>query len=109
MLQTPPFPEYPSGHSVISTSAQVILTSLFGDNFAFVDSTEVEFGLDTRSFTSFEHAAQEASISRLYGGIHYRPAIDHGIKQGLAVGYHVEGNVVTREIQKPLAKTASGK
>ncbi len=109
MLQTPPFPEYLSGHSVISSSAQVILTSLFGDNFAFVDSTEVEFGMDARSFTSFEHAAEEASISRLYGGIHYRPAIEHGIKQGLNVGHLVDAKVITRARDKkqPVAESVS--
>lgn len=86
VLQTPPFPEYTSGHSVASSSAAVILTSIFGNNFSFDDNTEVEFGLPVRSFPSFIKAAQEASISRLYGGIHYRPAIEQGIKQGEKVG-----------------------
>jgi len=86
LLQTPPFPEYTSGHSVASTASSVILTAIFGDDFAFDDDTEVEFGLPVRSFTSFYHAADEASISRLYGGIHYRPAIVNGIIQGRKVG-----------------------
>ncbi len=86
LLQTPPFPEYTSGHSVASSAASVMLTALFGDNFAFVDDTELEFGLSPRSFRSFFHAAQEASISRLYGGIHYRPAIENGVVQGRQVG-----------------------
>jgi PAP2 superfamily len=86
MLQTPPFPEYTSGHSVASSAASVILTSIFGDDFAFDDDTEVEFGLPVRSFKSFYQAADEASISRLYGGIHYRPAIENGVKQGKAIG-----------------------
>ena len=74
LLQTPPFPEYTSGHSVISGSAAVTLTSLFGENFSFTDSTEIEFGLTSRSFKSFDEACTEAAISRMYGGIHYRPA-----------------------------------
>src|ERR1043166_3065672 len=82
MLQTPPFPEYTSGHSVISGSAAVALTGLFGDNFAFTDSTEVEYGMTARSFRSFAHAADEAAESRIYGGIHYRAACDNGKKQG---------------------------
>lgn len=86
LLQTPPFPEYTSGHSVASSSASVILTALFGDNFAFDDNTENEFGLPTRSFRSFAHAADEASISRMYGGIHYRPAIVNGVAQGAKIG-----------------------
>lgn len=86
ILQTPPFPEYTSGHSVISTAASVVLTQLYGDDFQFEDDTEVIFGLPVRSFDSFADAANEAAISRLYGGIHYRPAIDQGIKQGRQVG-----------------------
>ncbi len=86
LLQTPPFPEYTSGHSVASGAASVISTYIFGDNFEFKDDSEVEFGLDPRSFRSFSHAVDEASISRLYGGIHYMPAIKNGVIQGKAVG-----------------------
>ncbi|MCS6975013.1 MAG: vanadium-dependent haloperoxidase [Cyclobacteriaceae bacterium] len=96
LLQTPPFPEYTSGHSVISAAAAVTLTKLFGDNFAFVDSTEAEFGLPPRSFTSFLQAASEAGISRLYGGIHYLPAIENGQKQGRSVGELVISRIRTR-------------
>jgi PAP2 superfamily len=96
LLQTPPFPEYTSGHSGISSAASVILTKVFGDNFAFTDSTEVEYGLPTRSFTSFTQAAAEASISRLYGGIHYRRAIEQGQVQGRKVGELVLAKVITR-------------
>ena len=96
LLQTPPFPEYTSGHSVISTAAAVVLTDLFGPRFAFVDSTEVEFGLPPRSFSSFEQAAAEAAISRLYGGIHYRRSIEQGAVQGRKVGQLVVARVRTR-------------
>ena len=85
-LQTPPFPEYTSGHSVISRSAATALTSVFGDNFAFEDTTEQAYGLPVRSFKSFFHASEEAAISRLYGGIHYGPAIYNGMAQGEEVG-----------------------
>lgn len=97
LLQTPPFPEHTSGHSVISSAASVALTKLLGDNFNFVDSTELEFGLPSRTFTSFKHASDEAAVSRLYGGIHYRPAIDEGVKQGATVGEWVIANVRTRK------------
>lgn len=97
LLQTPPFPEYPSGHSVISTAASVTLTSLFGDNFSFVDSTEVRFGLPVRNFNSFAQAAEEAAMSRLYGGIHYMPAITEGVKQGQAVGKLVVDRIKTQK------------
>ncbi|WP_298486222.1 vanadium-dependent haloperoxidase [uncultured Maribacter sp.] len=89
ILQTPPFPEYTSGHSVVSGSASTILTSIFGDNFIFIDDTETAYGLPLRIFTSFNNAADEAAISRLYGGIHYRAAIDEGLKQGRKLGAFV--------------------
>lgn len=95
-LQTPPFPEYTSGHSVISRAAAVALTSIFGDDFAFVDTSEEEYGLPARSYRSFLHASSEAAVSRLYGGIHYRPAIDEGVKQGEQVGEYVVEQVQLR-------------
>ena len=98
-LQTPPFPEYTSGHSVISSAAAVVLTDIFGSDFKFEDDTENEFGLATRSFISFEHAAEEASISRLYGGIHYRPAIENGIKQGKAIGNLILSKIRVKEVK----------
>lgn len=96
LLQTPPFPEYTSGHSVISSAAAVALTSIYGDEFAFEDTSEEEYGLPVRNFDSFYHASNEAAISRLYGGIHYMPAIANGVKQGKAVGSYVVENVKMR-------------
>ncbi|MEM1258966.1 MAG: vanadium-dependent haloperoxidase [Bacteroidota bacterium] len=89
VLQTPPFPEYTSGHSVVSGASAVALTSIYGDNFAFDDDTEVQYGLPVRSFPSFTAAAEEAAISRMYGGIHYRAAVEVGIKQGKDLGTFV--------------------
>ncbi len=97
VLQTPPFPEHTSGHSVISGASAVALTELYGDNFTFVDSTEMEYGLPPRSFTSFYNASDEAAVSRLYGGIHYRPAIDYGVTQGRAIGKLIVERVKTRK------------
>jgi len=97
LLQTPPFPEYTSGHSVISSAAAVALTDLFGDGFAFRDSTEIEFGLTARSFESFTKASEEAAISRLYGGIHYRPACMDGLQQGSTLGNFIVQKVKTRK------------
>lgn len=96
LLQTPPFPEYTSGHSVISNAAAETLTQLFGEPFHFVDSTEVAYGLPVREFDSFRQAADEAAISRLYGGIHYMPAIVHGSTKGQKVGQHLLGRVSTK-------------
>ncbi len=97
LLQTPPFPEYTSGHSVISRAAAVTLTSIFGDNFQFEDTTEMEYGLPMRRFNSFIHASEEAAISRLYGGIHYRMAIEEGVSQGQNVGEFIVSKLKTKK------------
>jgi hypothetical protein len=86
ILVTPPFPEYPSGHSVQSGAAFQVLTDLFGDGYAFVDHTHDARGFAPRSFGSFFEAAEEAAISRLYGGIHFRSAVEKGITQGRCIG-----------------------
>jgi hypothetical protein len=86
LLITPPFPEYPSGHSTQSGAAEVVLTAFFGDNFAFTDRTHEADGLTPRHYASFKAAAEEAGISRLYGGIHYRAAIVLGLEQGRCIG-----------------------
>jgi hypothetical protein len=86
LLQTPPFPEYLSGHSVISSASAAILTHYFGDNFAYTDNVEVVYGLPSRNFESFNKAAAEAGVSRFYGGIHFMDAITNGQQQGGKVG-----------------------
>lgn len=86
LLITPPFPEYPSGHSSQSGAAAAALTAMFGDNYAFDDRTHERDGLGVRRFNSFWDAAREAAISRLYGGIHFRAAIDLGLEQGKCIG-----------------------
>lgn len=93
VLQTPPFPEYSSGHSVVSGAAAEVLTQIYGDNFQFDDDTETAYGLPVRSFDSFRNASSEAALSRLYGGIHYRAAIEEGLKQGRQLGQFVAQNL----------------
>jgi hypothetical protein len=85
-LQTPPFPEYTSGHSTITASAATVLTSLFGDNFAFQDTSDLRYIGMQRHFNSFREAAAEVSISRVYGGIHYRFSVDTGAAMGNRLG-----------------------
>jgi hypothetical protein len=89
LLQTPPFPEYTSGHSVISTASAEVLTWLLGDHFSYTDNTEELWDIRPRTFSSFRQAAEEAAISRLYGGIHYRDAITGGQAEGKALGQKV--------------------
>jgi len=86
LLITPPFPEYPSGHSTQSGAAAVVLADLFGENYAFEDHAHEADGLIPRKFPSFWAAAEEAGISRLYGGIHFRTAIVQGLAQGKCIG-----------------------
>ncbi len=97
LIQTPPFPEHTSGHSTISAAAATVLTNLLGDNFAFSDSTEVEFGIDPRTFNSFQQAADEVGMSRIYGGIHYRRGNEAGLKCGRMIGQYVIDKVKTRK------------
>ncbi|WP_119391787.1 vanadium-dependent haloperoxidase [Taklimakanibacter lacteus] len=86
LLITPPFPEYPSGHSTQSAAAAAVLTDIFGEDFAFEDRTREGDGLKPRRFASFWAAADEAAISRLLGGIHFRSAIERGLQQGRCIG-----------------------
>ncbi|MBK8922817.1 MAG: vanadium-dependent haloperoxidase [Saprospirales bacterium] len=86
VLQTPPFPEYSSGHSTVSAAAAEVLTHFLGDNIAFLDNSEALYGIKPRQFRSFRQAAREASISRLYGGIHFRDALDQGLAAGGRLG-----------------------
>ncbi|NEY91955.1 vanadium-dependent haloperoxidase [Tabrizicola oligotrophica] len=89
LLNTPPFPEYPSGHSTQSAAAATVLEGLLGQDFAFDDATHADEGLPTRHFDGFWQAAEEAALSRMYGGIHFRAANENGLAQGKCVAAHV--------------------
>lgn len=100
VINTPPFPEYVSGHSTQSAAASVLLTDMFGTK-AFTDTTHADHGsvpaLEPRRFNSFFEAAGEAAISRLYGGIHFRAAVAHGVDQGLCIGRQILRKVEFRK------------
>jgi hypothetical protein len=100
-LQTPPFPEYTSGHSVISTAAAEVLTYLFGERIDYTDNAEELFDIAPRTFHSFREAAAEAAISRLYGGIHYRDAVVNGQTEGKAIAECILGRLRAAGV-KPL-------
>ena len=89
VLQTPPFPEYSSGHSTITASASTVLARLYGDQFAFQDTSDLRYIGMQRHFNSFQEAAEECSISRVYGGIHYRTGVEAGAMQGKKVGVFI--------------------
>jgi hypothetical protein len=92
-IQTPPFPSYTSGHSTISAAAAEVMTEYFGDKLSFTDTSLLEFGIANREIKSFRDAAQEASISRLYGGIHYRFDLDAGNQSGKKLGEQIVGRL----------------
>ncbi len=99
LVQTPGFPEYPSGHSVVSGAGAEVLTRLFGQ-VSFVDDTGLSRELEPRSFTSFIAAASEAAFSRLYGGIHYRVGIENGVDQGRCVGNNIMSRIRLNPIRQ---------
>ena len=86
LMETPAFPEYPSGHSVQSGAAAAVLEAFYGRDTAFEDRTHNDRGWGPKRFRSFRAAADEAALSRLYAGIHYRSAIEHGTAQGRCLG-----------------------
>ena len=88
-IQTPPFPEFTSGHSTISNAAATVLTRLLGDHFSFTDETEIPFGNNSRQFSSFYEASLQCSNSRVYGGIHYPETARISVEQGKTIGKHV--------------------
>ena len=99
-IQTPPFPTYVSGHSVISAASAEVMTHFFGDSLQYTDTSELEFGVPNRTFRSFRHAADEASWSRLYGGIHFRADLEEGAVVGRKIGEYI---VKKLRMKKPAA------
>jgi len=97
-LQTPPFPEYTCGHSTCSSAAAETLTSVFGDNFSYTDTTELEFGIKSRSFTSFRAAAEENNWARFYGGIHFHHSCIISTAYGRKVGELVVARLKMKRI-----------
>ena len=92
-LQTPPFPEYTCGHSTVSSASAEALTKMFGDNFNYTDTSELEFGIPNRSFTSFRQAAEENNMARFYGGIHFHPTCLVSNVCGKEVGDFIVGKL----------------
>lgn len=89
VIPTPPHPEYPSGHSVMSAAAATVLTDLFGDQYHYTDKPYNLPGFAPRTFKSFAEAAAEAAVSRVYAGIHYRSTCEVSLLHGNIVGQNV--------------------
>lgn len=98
LFATPPFPEYPSGHSTISAAAARVLIATLGDTIPFVDSTQMDIGYAPRPFRSFSHARDEVAMSRVYGGIHFMPAVMNGVVQGECIAQRVLTQLHTRKL-----------
>jgi hypothetical protein len=92
LLPTPQFPTYTSGHSTQSGASSVLMTQVFGSG-PFTDSTKVRRGFLPRTFDNFTAAAQEAAVSRLYGGIHYPMDNNTGLAQGQCIGNAIASRV----------------
>jgi hypothetical protein len=88
-IPTPPHPEYPGGHAALSASVAEVLSFVFGDSYALQDDTYAQVGLGTRSYPSFRAIAEEAAISKVYGGIHYQLSVEVGLEQGRKVSREV--------------------
>ena len=102
-IQTPPFPSYVSGHSVISAASAETMTAFYGDGFAYTDTSLNEFGIRPRSFRSFREASLEASWSRLYGGIHYRSDLENGNELGKKIGAYIVQRIQWTNNEKTLS------
>ena len=96
-LQTPPFPEYTCGHSTISSANAEALTTVFGDNFSYTDTSELEFGIKSRSFKSFRDAAIENNWARFYGGLHFHNSCIISTEYGKKVGGFITGRLKMRK------------
>jgi hypothetical protein len=99
-IQTPPFPEYPSGHSCVSAAAATILTYYIPQPYTYADYSLQYLSIAPRYFNSFIDAANEASISRFYGGIHFMPALTNGALQGKNVANYILKKIKTKSIEK---------
>jgi hypothetical protein len=94
-LFTPSFPEYTAAHSVVSEAIAAVLDRLLGE-VRFTDNSYPDSGMPPRVFNSFEEAAREGAMSRLYGGIHYPFSIQQGLEQGKAIGENTLSRVQTK-------------
>ena len=95
MIVTPPFPEYPSAHSCVSSAAGRILAGYFGENTEFSVTSN---GMPTviRYFSSFSDALDEVKNARVFGGIHFRTACNDGQALGNGVGDYILANALVR-------------
>ena len=85
-IPTPPHPEYPAAHAMVTGAVMQAAARVLGDNVAFTDHSYDFRGFPSRAYNSLFAAGEEAGISRLYGGIHYLPSINTGLAQAKEIG-----------------------
>jgi len=100
LILTPNFPEYPSGHSVISGVASTVLAAHYGNQTSFIDNAEELFGMPPRAFSSFSEACDQAAMSRFYAGIHFKKAIVDGVDMGREIGTFILKKLELDETKK---------
>jgi hypothetical protein len=96
LFATPPFPEYPSGHSTVSAAAATVLARFFGQTTPFRVDSDLLLGV-VRRFRSFSEALEEIRNARVFAGIHFRSACEDGQAVGSAVGTDVLARALLRQ------------
>ena len=98
---SPSFPSYPSGHSMMGAAAAVVLTNLYGDQYAMMDKSHEglrDFEMRPRAFKSFEEMSRENALSRMLLGVHFRMDCEEGLRLGNLIG----SDVVNLKLEKKL-------
>jgi len=91
-VTTPADPSYPGAHAVVSAAGAAVLDSFFGsDQFSLTVTSETLPGVD-RTFTSFTTAAEEATLSRIFAGVHFRSDLTVGQELGQNLADFVDEN-----------------
>ena len=88
-FNTPPHPDFPSGHSTTAGAAEVIFTNLFGQNYAFINHTYDYLNMPPQSYSSFSDMASQIGMSRVYAGIHTRHVCEAGRTQGQKIAQNI--------------------
>lgn len=100
---SPSFPSYPSGHSMMGAAAAVVLTNLYGDQYAMMDKSHEglrDFEMRPRAFKSFEEMSRENALSRMLLGVHFRMDCEEGLRLGNLIGSDVVNLKLEQKLQQ---------